>query len=303
MHKPLVTTLVAAALITATAPVRTASAAAYVPAALRAGPATATTTVAAAAPAEGETFESLVDQARGKFKEKDYVGAVALFEKAYSVQPEPAILFNIGRIYEEANNVDAAIAYYEKFIADESVEMSQRDKALQRLQALEKIVEIRKKEEAKKNPQPAQPNPPNNTTPPTGDGQTQPQPVGPQPGPQPPFEDKPPQQQNRLLRPIGYSMFGLGAALLLGGGIAGGLAKKQHNTFAFAETLDARREAGQKGKSLAATADGLFIAGGVLAAVGIVLLLIPKGRKSRAAQALRPQVSPGEMGLGYVYRF
>ncbi len=42
---------------------------------------------------------------------------------------------------------------------------------------------------------------------------------------------------------------------------------------------------------------------GAYVMVGIVLLLIPKGRKSRAAQALRPQVSPGEMGLGYVYRF
>lgn len=303
MHKPLVTTLVAVTLITTTAPVRTAAAAAYVPAALRVAP--ATTTVAAPASSEGESFESLVDQARAKFKEKDYVGAVALFERAYATQPEPAILFNIGRIYEEANNVDAAIAYYEKFIADESVEMAQRDKALQRLQALEKIVEIRKKEEAKRNPPPNPPAGGNKTGDGAGGGgnKVDTPPPGPGPGPQPPIEDKPPPQPNRLLRPIGYSMFGLGAALLIGGGIAGGLAKTQHNNFAFAETLDARRDAAQKGKSLAVTADGLFIAGGVLAAVGIVLLLLPKGRKSRAAQALRPQVSPGQMGLGYVYRF
>jgi tetratricopeptide (TPR) repeat protein len=294
MTKPIVTTIVAAAFLASSA--RTAQAAAYVPVALRVAPATA----AAPAPAQdGETFESLVEQARIKFKDKDYVGAVALFERAYAVQPEPAILFNIGRIYEEANNIDAAIAYYEKFIADESVEMSQRDKALQRLQALEKIVEIRKKEEAKRNPKPADTGPKQ----PDPNDKTQPGPVGPQPGPgTQPGGDTTPAAPNKLLRPIGYTMLGVGAALLIGGGIAGGVARKQHGLFEDADTLDARRDASDRGKNLAATADGLFIAGGVLAAVGVILLVIPKARKSKAAQALRPSVSPREVGLGYVYR-
>ena len=59
-----------------------------------------------AASGETETFDTLVAQATGKFKDKDYAGAVALFERAYAVQPEPAILFNIGRIYEEAQNAE-----------------------------------------------------------------------------------------------------------------------------------------------------------------------------------------------------
>lgn len=298
--KKLLSTIVAVTFVASSAPVRTVQAAPYVPVALRVAPVPAAAAPAAspAPAADGETFESLVDQARGKFKDKDYVGAVALFERAYSLQPEPAILFNIGRIYEEANNIDAAIAYYEKFIADDSVDMGQRDKALARLSALEKIVEIRKKEEAKRNPKPPDP-----VTPPPTDPKTNQPPVGPPVGPAgPPVDDKP-LQQNKLLRPIGYAMFGIGAGLLLGGGIAGGLARRQLGVFDQADSLDERREAGQKGKGLAATADGLFIAGGVLAAVGIILLLVPKGRKSRAAQALRPQITPGQASLGYVYRF
>lgn len=295
MKKPLVPILVAS-LVASTTGAPTASAAAYVPIALRAAPApapAATPAATPAAPAEGESFEELVEQARGKFKDKDYTGAVALFERAYSIQPEPAILFNIGRIHEEANNVDAAIAYYEKFIADPNVDMGQRDKAMQRLQFLEKVVEIRKKEEAKRNPQPVK-------EPPKTDKPTDAS--GPQPGPQvQPGTDKP--QQNKLLRPIGYAMFGTGAALVIGGAIAGGLAKRQHNAFGDAETLEARRDAAERGKGLAAAADGLFIAGGVLAAVGIILLVIPKSRKSKAAQAMRPRVSPEQVGLGYVYRF
>ncbi len=294
----LLSTIVAVTLGVQGAPVRSAHAAAYVPIALRVtpAPASASAAPAAAAPSgEGDTFESLIGQAREKYKEKDYVGAVSFFERAYQLQNEPAILFNIGRAYEEANNIDAAIAYYEKFIADDNVDVALRDKALQRLGALEKIVEIRKREEAKRNPQPDTPKPPTPEV----------KPNEPPPGPQPPpvTDTPPPPQKNKVLRPLGITMLSLGAGLLLGGGIAGGLTRRHFSEFEAADTLDAQREAGQKGKTSAAIADGFFIAGGVLAAVGIILLLVPKARKNRAAQALRPQVGPGQSGLGYVYRF
>jgi tetratricopeptide (TPR) repeat protein len=272
------------------------------PATPAAGPATttaaptATTTAAptATAPApagETETFESLIEQAQGKFKEKDFAGAVALFERAYALQPEPAILFNIGRIYEQAQNAEAAIGYYEKFIADESVELKDREKAVQRLQVLRTIVEIREKEKNRNKPKPVEPD------------QTEPKPAV---GPQPPTTDPKPNdkpQQGRLLKPIGGAMVGTGAALLIGGAIAGGVARGAHKDFVGATSLADREAAAQRGKSLAGTADGLFIAGGVIAAVGIVLLIVPAVRKSRAAQALQPQVSPTHVGLGYIHRF
>ncbi len=255
------------------------------------------TSQAAAAPAasgETETFDTLVAQATGKFKDKDYAGAVALFERAYAVQSEPAILFNIGRIYEEAQNAEAAIGYYEKFIADESVELKDREKAVQRLQVLRTIVEIREKEKNRNKPKPAE------TTPEPGPGPA----VAPTPvDKQPPQSDSKPQKPGRLLRPIGGAMLGTGAALVIGGAIAGGIAKGAHNDFVAAKTLADRETAANRGRSLAATADGLFIAGGVIAAVGIVLLIVPAVRKSRAAQALQPQVSPTQVGLGFTHRF
>jgi tetratricopeptide (TPR) repeat protein len=242
---------------------------------------------------ETETFDTLVAQATGKFKDKDYAGAVALFERAYAAQPEPAILFNIGRIYEEAQNAEAAIGYYEKFIADESVELKDREKAVTRLQVLRTIVEIREKEKNRNKPKPVEPPP-----------VTDPAPVvGPTPpANQPPQTDTKP-KPGRLLRPIGGAMLGTGAALLIGGAISGGIAKGAHNEFTSAKTLADRETAANRGRSLAATADGLFIAGGVIAAVGIVLLIVPAVRKSRTAQALQPQVSPTQVGLGFTHRF
>jgi tetratricopeptide (TPR) repeat protein len=262
------------------------------PAAGAAGTGAATAASTAAPTGETETFESLVGQATGKFKEKDYAGAVALFERAYAVQPEPAILFNIGRIYEEAQNAEAAIGYYEKFIADEGVEAKDQEKAVQRLTVLRTIVEIREKEKARTQPKPAEPKPvvePGPVNPP----QTQPT----QPG------DQKPAKPGRLMRPIGYTLLGTGAALLIGGGVAGGLAKGQYNAFSDAKTLDDREAAGKRGLSLAHTADGLFIAGGVVALIGVVLLIVPAVRKSRAAQALSPRVSPTHVGLGFTHQF
>ena len=251
---------------------------------------TATATVPEAPTGETETFETLVGQATEKFKDKDYAGAVALFERAYAVQPEPAILFNIGRIYEQAQNAEAAIGYYEKFIADESVELKDREKAVQRLQVLRTIVEIREKEKARQNPKPTETKPVEEKPPP-----------GPAPGTTTPTDKQ--AASGRLLRPIGGAMIGVGGALLIGGAIAGGVARGQYNAFNSAKTLDEREAAGARGKSLAATADGLFIAGGVVAAVGIVLLIVPAVRKSRAAQALQPHVSPTHVGLGFTHRF
>ena len=255
-----------------------------------AGPA-ASGSVAADAPAvETESFDTLVSQATARFKEKDYAGAVSLFDRAYALQPEPAILFNIGRIYEQAQNPEAAIAYYEKFIADSSVDLADREKAATRLQVLRTIVEATNK--AKK-PAPAPASEPKPVA--------EPKPVNAQPVDTPP--DQKPAQPGRLLRPIGYAMVGTGAALLIGGAITGGLARGQHNAFTEAESLEDRQAAAQRGKSLATTADGLFIAGGVVAAVGIVLLIVPAVRKSRAAQALAPAVSPTHVGLGFTHRF
>jgi tetratricopeptide (TPR) repeat protein len=304
MHRT-VATLLAASLLASSADARAASLSSARPAMLLLAPAAggtvtaggaatggAAATPAAAPTGETETFESLVGQATGKFKEKDYAGAVALFERAYAVQPEPAILFNIGRIYEEAQNAEAAIGYYEKFIADEGVEAKDQEKAVQRLTVLRTIVEIREKEKARNQPKPVDPKP-----------VVEPNPVkGPQTDTNPPSDQKP-AKPGRLLRPVGYTLLGTGALLLIGGGVAGGLAKGQYNAFADAKTLSDREAAGKRGLSLAHTADGLFIAGGVVALIGVVLLIVPAVRKSRAAQALSPQVSPTQVGFGFTHQF
>ncbi|MEZ4382038.1 MAG: tetratricopeptide repeat protein [Nannocystaceae bacterium] len=253
--------------------------------------------VAAAAPAAEESFDTLTEQASEKYSEGDYEGAIALFERAYALEPEPNILFNIGRIYEEAGKYEDAITYYERFISEPQVDLEAKQVALDRRDLAKAVVEIQKKDEKKTDPTPEETTPPpEETTPPPGE-------TTPPPGEDPQVDDKP---KARNVRPIGYALFGTGAAALIGGAIVGGMAKGQERDFQAATNKTDADAAKERGLKLAPAADGLFIAGGILAAAGIVMLLLPQARKNKKNKARAqfvPQASPQQVGLGVVGRF
>ncbi len=262
------------------------------------GPIAPSVAQAAVAPVAEESFDTLTEQASEKYGEGDYDGAIALFERAYALDPEPNILFNIGRIYEESGNYEDAIVYYERFISEPQVDLEAKQVALDRRDLAQAVVDIQNKD--KKGKEPVAETAPTETVPPTETTVPETE----QPPPEEPLEETAPKPRN--LRPVGYVLLGTGAAALLGGAIIGGIAKGEERKFQAADNKADADAAKARGTKLAPAADGLFIAGGLLATAGIVLLLVPRrGKKAQRRERAMfvPHASPTQVGFGVTGRF
>lgn len=223
----------------------------------------------------GESAKAQVDalnaKAVEKFQAKEYEEAVALFEQAYALRPEPNYLFNIGRIYEESGNLVKSVEFYERFVKEPGVPLDARERGLERLRVLRAIIQ----ETA-----PA----PETETEPAPEPEPEPAPVV----PPPPDEPKPPK-----LRIAGYALLGTGGAALAAGGVLAGLALQRANALEGQHTYEERRDTADQGRAMALTADILFGVGGAVAAAGLVMVIVSLPKKQPAeATAARPRLSP-----------
>jgi tetratricopeptide (TPR) repeat protein len=60
---------------------------------------------------------ALFDQSELAYQERRYEAAAQLLEEAYSIEPEPLLLYNLGRAYEALEDVDRARSAYERYLA------------------------------------------------------------------------------------------------------------------------------------------------------------------------------------------
>ena len=236
-------------------------------------------------PAEGSA-DALSAKAVEAFEGKDYPNAVKFFEEAYAVDPNPNYLFNIGRVHEEAGDLRSAVSRYEEFVKSPGVDLESRKFANERLGVLRGINSAedealaddeRRKADAKAAEE-------NRQRPVEG-------PAGPTDG----GEDNDPRKRTRT---VGFVLLGVGAAAVAGGGVAGGLALGKHNDFKDETDFAAASDLQSEGKRLNGAADGLFIAGGVIAATGLVMVLASLKKKDK--KTARTQVTPalGRTGAG-----
>jgi tetratricopeptide (TPR) repeat protein len=221
-----------------------------------------------------------------KFQAKEYDEAVALFEQAYELQPEPNYLFNIGRIYEESGNLAKSVEFYERFVKEPGVPLDARERGLERLRVLRAIIE-----ETAPEPEP------------------EPEPeVEPEPEPEPVVAPPPEDPKPSKLRVAGYVLLGTGAATLAVGGVLAGLALQRANTLEGQHTYEERNDTADQGRGMALSADILFGVGGAVAAAGLVMVLVSLPRKKAAdAAAMRPSLAPWatrrSAGLAATLRF
>ncbi len=241
----------------------------------------------------GPSVESQVDELNAraieKFQAKEYEQAVALFEEAYALQPEPNYLFNIGRIYEESGNLERSVEFYERFVKEPGVPLDARERGLERLRVLRAILEeTAPKPEPEVEPEP-EPEP-------EAEPETKPEPE-PEPEPEP---TKPP-----ALRIAGYAVLGTGGVLLATAGVLAGLAKARANELVDQHTLERRNDTIESGRAMALSADVLFGVGGAATVAGLVMVLVTVRRKPEASAraSVSPWVTRHGSGLAATLRF
>lgn len=236
------------------------------------------------ATAAAPTAADLSAEAIERFQAKDYDAAVRLFEEAYAIDKVPNYLFNIGRVYEEKGDIRAAVDFYQRFVKEPGVEIEARDLALQRLRVLKGILQ-ETDSAAKQAP---------------GDGAAAP-PVaeGPKPEPQAPVAAAPDPKWRRM-KIAGASLLGVGAGVMVVGGILGGVALSKQGQLDETHDYAARQDLVRSGERLALTTDVLIGLGGAVLVTGVILLAVgaTKGKsKAVASQRLRPT------GTGLAFRF
>lgn len=68
---------------------------------------------------------------------KEYARAIALFREVFQYDPNPFMLYNVGRCYEELGEWNNAARYYQRSLSLEGLPQEAKIEALQRLEGLE----------------------------------------------------------------------------------------------------------------------------------------------------------------------
>lgn len=86
--------------------------------------------------AASPNLEQLNEEGADLYAARDYRRAIEKFIQAYAIEPDPNLLFNIARCYEELGEVDAAIEKYETFLKTPGADTRGQKRARESLAAL-----------------------------------------------------------------------------------------------------------------------------------------------------------------------
>lgn len=107
---------------------------------------------AAVTPEAQASVAQLNEAGAALYAARDYRRAIEKFIQAYAIDPDPNLLFNIARCYEELGELDAAIEKYEAFSTAPGADTRGRQRARESLAALREARDV-----ARPEPEPAVP--------------------------------------------------------------------------------------------------------------------------------------------------
>jgi tetratricopeptide (TPR) repeat protein len=239
---------------------------------------TATATTAADDQSASENAEALAlfEQGRAAYRDGQFAESVKLFTKAYALQPEPVLLYNLARSQEGLGDYPAAVDAYERYLA-QAKDVKDRGSIEQRVATLRKSIAEkerlgRERDEAERAKEQAKPRP-------AGEGGE-------------------PTAQTASPSPWPWALVGVGAAGVVVGGILGGLALSKNSSADGAPSQLEASDGRSSAEGLALGSTIAFIAGGAIAGVGLIL-----GIADVATSSGEPEPAPAatvglSVGLG-----
>ncbi len=193
--------------------------------------------------------EELAAQGARAYRSGDFDEAIASFERAYGIEPVPNLLYNIAKSYERQEKYEKAVEYYQRFIVAPEVDSDARQAALDRIDRLREIADL-KQEDIDRAERKAR-----NSEADGADVSDEP--------------DTPDELASSNSTAL-WTMGG-GGALLAGGVVFGLMASSSADDVQSAATFDERKSARDSAKTQALVADGFFVAGAAVSAVGLYL--------------------------------
>jgi hypothetical protein len=209
----------------------------------------------------------------------DFAQAIAYLDEAYTLDPQPVLLYNMARAHEGLGHLDEAITLYERYLTQEPTSpdrgaIEQRITTLKK-QRDEKAALAKERAQVEKDRAAVERD----------------RAAGPPPPPPPP--------RPRSIYP--YAVAGAGVVGLLTGTVFGLLANSKKNEATDEKTQTTAIDIRSTGKSFATVSNVSFIVGGALVAGGVVWWVVDgQQRQTGAASGTRVGVGvgPGYVGIG-----
>jgi tetratricopeptide (TPR) repeat protein len=95
-----------------------------------------------------ESPVQLFEEGMRRFGAKDYKSAVEVFRRVFQLDPNPFVLYNIARCYEELGDPDSAVRYYQRALALDGLPKEVRKETVARLERLEIALQGMQRDEA-----------------------------------------------------------------------------------------------------------------------------------------------------------
>ncbi|MEM9865308.1 MAG: hypothetical protein AAF938_27130 [Myxococcota bacterium] len=213
----------------------------------------------------------LAVEARERFAAGESAEAAEMLQRALNVYPEPILLYNLGRVYDTMGieHEDEALAAYEAYL-ERAPDAADRAAIEQRITSLRASQDerraLREARDAERRRREAA------------------------------EREAAAQAAQRGPSALPWIVLATGGAALATGGVFGGLALRS-NRDAKVQTEHIRAaELADEASSRATVANALLVVGGVVAATGLVWLIVDR-RRSRARRQVRVGVGPAALSV------